>query len=325
MNASTPTPRRARRASIRRRVTGVFLFLAATLVAVPASSVAGVMSVAWDPVTAPDLAGYRVFVGTAPESGDVAVLNVGTLTSVDLVGLPDCATLFVAVKAVDLSGNQSASFSNTVSGMTQPAIVSISPEQLDQGSEDTLVRLTGSSFSPQMDRTDVVFDHEEIRVLDVNWLSCNEVEVRVSVGPFVSNPSDPGYNGDGTTVELVDPAEQGAYPVFASAPDPLGGRILGGPSCGEQSVTNCSAASVLAVDWLPQRSDADASGRVDGWDLARIARANGSQRCTVAEANAGDCDPNAQPLYDATVDLNGDKQVDGVDLTFFASLFGEVF
>ncbi|MFQ5718313.1 MAG: hypothetical protein ACE5IK_02080 [Acidobacteriota bacterium] len=309
----------------RRRCRSAGLSTLAALLLAVASPHAGTMSVAWDPVPAPDLGGYRVFVGSAPETGDIAVLDVGAITSVDLVGLPDCVTLFVAVKAVDLSGNESVAFSNSISGMTQPEVTSIDPSVLQQGAEMVTLHLTGASFSSLMSRSDVIFDETEIRVLDLNWLGCNDVEVQVAVGPFVASPGDPGYNGDGTTVEIVDPAQQGVHAVQAVAPDGGGDRIAGSASCGAANLATCGSSTVLQVDWLDRRSDADLSGRVDGFDLARIARANGSTRCTAADASANLCDPTVQPFYDAGVDLNGDKQVDGTDLSFLSSLFGEVF
>jgi hypothetical protein len=57
------------------------------------------------------------------------------------------------------------------------------------------------------------------------------------------------------------------------------------------------------------RADADLSGRVDGFDLARLGMAFGS---TVG-----------QPRYDPDVDLDRDGAVDGADLALLASAFGE--
>ena len=56
-------------------------------------------------------------------------------------------------------------------------------------------------------------------------------------------------------------------------------------------------------------ADADLSGRVDGFDLARLARAFGT--------TAGDA------RYDRTVDLNRDGWIDGNDLAILAIYFGD--
>jgi len=56
-------------------------------------------------------------------------------------------------------------------------------------------------------------------------------------------------------------------------------------------------------------ADIDLSGRVDGFDLARLGRAFGAA--------------TGSPRYDAAADLDHDGQVDGVDLALFATQFGK--
>ena len=281
----------------------VLRFLAATalvgaMFAVPGAARAGSVALAWDPVSAADLRGYRVFVGSSPGSGDQAIIDVGNVTTTTLTGLPDCATLYLGIKAVDLAGNESTTFASFVSGMTQPRVTSATPARLPQGSELVTLRLTGASFSPSMSRTDVLFDDQEVRVLDLQVLSCNEIEIEVSVGPFLANPGDPGYNGAGGEVEQVAPAEVGLRVAALSAPNGPGGAVLG-------------SASMLTVDLEPSLTDTDDSGEVDGYDLARLGRAFG--------ADLG------QSAWDATVDFNGDEAIDGLDLTVFANWFGQAF
>lgn len=65
---------------------------------------------------------------------------------------------------------------------------------------------------------------------------------------------------------------------------------------------------LLRVDLEPRRIDVDGSGRVDGFDLALLARAFGS--------NAED------PLYLMDADIDADGLVDGIDLALLASRFG---
>jgi hypothetical protein len=55
--------------------------------------------------------------------------------------------------------------------------------------------------------------------------------------------------------------------------------------------------------------DIDLSGRVDGFDLARLGRAFGAA--------------TGNPRYDAAADLDHDGQVDGADLALFAPQFGK--
>ena len=249
-------------------------------------------------MSATDLEGYRVFIGSSPGSGDQAIVDVGNVTGTTLTGLPDCAVLYLGVKAVDRAGNESPSFASFVSGMTQPRVTNATPSHLRQGAESVTMRLTGASFTPAMSRTDVVFDDDEVRVLDLQVLSCNEIELEVSVGPFLANPGDPGYNGAGGQAEQVAPAEVGLTPAALTAPDGAGAAVLG-------------SASILTVDQEPALTDTDGSGTVDGYDLARLGRAFG-----VDEGQSG---------WDATVDFNGDEAIDGLDLTVFANWFGQVF
>jgi dockerin type I repeat protein len=279
------------RASITAALLGVAL-------ALPGAARAGSLALAWDPVAASDLDGYRVFIGSSPGSGDQAIVDVGNVTGATLTGLPDCAVLYLGVKAVDRAGNESPSFASFVSGMTQPRVTNATPSHLRQGAESITMRLTGASFTPGMTRSDVVFDDDEVRVLDLQVLSCNQIELEVSVGPFLANPGDPGYNGAGGQVEQVAPAAVGLTVAEVSAPDGLGGAVLG-------------SASLLSVDQEPTLTDVDGSGTVDGYDLARLGRAFGSDQGLTG--------------WDANVDFNGDESIDGLDLTVFANWFGQVF
>ena len=60
-----------------------------------------------------------------------------------------------------------------------------------------------------------------------------------------------------------------------------------------------------------EANDIDVSGRVDGFDLSRLARAFG--------ASFGDS------RYAVEVDLDGNGTIDGIDLTRLANNFGRTF
>ena len=66
----------------------------------------------WDPNTEPDLAGYKVYYGTASHSYGPPIV-VGKQTTYTVTGL-GIGTYFFAVTAYDTSGNESG-FSNEVS------------------------------------------------------------------------------------------------------------------------------------------------------------------------------------------------------------------
>ncbi len=57
------------------------------------------IGLAWDPNTEPDLAGYKVYYGTASRAYGNPV-NVGNVTSYSLTGLTRGQTYFIAVTSV---------------------------------------------------------------------------------------------------------------------------------------------------------------------------------------------------------------------------------
>ena len=77
-------------------------------------ALAAQIGIRWDPNTEPDLAGYRVYYGTASGSYG-SPIDVGNVTSYTLTGLSAGQLYFIAVTAHDTSNNQSG-YSNEVSG-----------------------------------------------------------------------------------------------------------------------------------------------------------------------------------------------------------------
>ncbi|WP_447979345.1 BACON domain-containing protein [Candidatus Nitrospira bockiana] len=73
----------------------------------------GTAELTWNANTASDLAGYRVYMGTAPGTYG-SPTDVGNVTSHKVVGLLPGTTFYFAVTAYDKSGNES-SYSNEVS------------------------------------------------------------------------------------------------------------------------------------------------------------------------------------------------------------------
>lgn len=141
-----------------------------------APALAGTISIAWDPVSDPDLAGYRVFWGASPNNYTQSV-DVGNVTSHTLTGLTDCTTWYVAVKAYDDGGNESVSYSNEISGWPRPELTASSPSSAEQGRR-LAVTITGSNF--QQGAT-VDFGDPNMIVNSVTVSSCNEIVVDVDV------------------------------------------------------------------------------------------------------------------------------------------------
>jgi hypothetical protein len=124
--------------------------------------------------------------------------------------------------------------------------------------------------------------------------------------PLVANENQADANGNG----VGDACE-----TCAGGPtDPDGDGVCGtADNC--PTVANANQANFDgdpygdACESGALRADADLSGRVDGFDLARLGRAFG------AIAGGG--------RYDATVDFDRNGQVDGADLALFAPVFGD--
>jgi len=121
--------------------------LALAVVGVEAQAPQGKISVAWDAV--PDspgatVTGYRVCVGTTATAFPGCDV-VGRVTSTVVAGLTDCTTYFVAVKAIDSDGDESANWSNVVTGWPQPRVTSATPAAITAGRPQSIV-FSGANF-----------------------------------------------------------------------------------------------------------------------------------------------------------------------------------
>lgn len=138
---------------------------------------AGTMSIAWDPVSDSDLAGYKVYYGTAPGNYTLN-RDVGNVTSTTLTGLDPCTRYYVAVKAYDTGGLESASYSNEVNGLPRPVVNTVNPASGDQGASLTLT-IGGESYDTG---ATVEFSGSGITVLAVRRDSCAQLSVDIQIG-----------------------------------------------------------------------------------------------------------------------------------------------
>jgi len=122
-----------------------------------------------------------------------------------------------------------------------------------------------------------------------------ETDESLVVENVTVTPIDPDGPGDRIVVTLraVAGARVGPHGLVVVNPD--GSRA--------------TLAEVLRVRLDARRIDLDASGRVDGYDVAVLAAAFGRGR--------------GEPSYSAAADIDGSGQVDGVDLAFIAGRFGQ--
>ncbi len=159
------------------RTASLFLLLLLITVISAPPATAGTISLAWDPVSAPDLAGYRVYWGASPTSYNQS-LDVGNLTQATIPSLTDCTNWYVAVKAYDSAGNLSTAYSNEISGWARPVVSTTSPTSAERGRTLNLT-LTGSNFRSG---ATVKFANTGITVNSVTVSSCSQIVVGVTVG-----------------------------------------------------------------------------------------------------------------------------------------------
>ncbi len=111
---------------------------------IASSALAAQATLAWDPNTESDLAGYKIHYGTA--SGNYTVhTDVHNVTSYTVIGLTTGQTYYFAVSAYDASGNES-SYSNEVSYSVPAANGAPSTPATPSGASIALVN-TAITFS----------------------------------------------------------------------------------------------------------------------------------------------------------------------------------
>jgi len=154
---------------------------------------AGTISVAWDPVTHPDLVGYRVHYGPTSSYGQST--DTGLTTAVTLTGLSNCTDYHVAVKARASDGSESTVFSNEILGWGRPEASSFSPSTVQRGA--TLnVTIGGTNFQSG---AAVDFGDPAVTVNSVSVNSCSQIVANITVGASANlGPADFDVNNPDT-------------------------------------------------------------------------------------------------------------------------------
>src|SRR5262245_24484518 len=172
---------RARRTPRMRTLNRLAIPIAALFLLVAGTAHAGTINIAWDPVSDPDLSGYRVYYGSASRTYAQSV-DVGNVTSTTISGLADCTTWFLAVKAYNSSGTESTTYSNEVSGWARPTVATVTPSAAEQGRALALT-ITGTNFQ---NGATVEFANTGIVVNSVTVSSCTQLTANVTVGNSVA-------------------------------------------------------------------------------------------------------------------------------------------
>ncbi len=191
--------------SLFRAVTKVAVFsILFSLLSFPV--LAGTISLKWDPVADSDLAGYKIYYGTAPGSYHSSK-KVGRVTSYTLEGLSECTRYYLVVSAYDTSGNESA-FSNEVNGMPRPIVLNVAPFSAEKGRRLT-VMTNGHDFE---DGAILKTDDLGITIHSTSFITCNQLYSDITITETaleglhdftVENPD--GIQGSGIGVFEVEP------------------------------------------------------------------------------------------------------------------------
>jgi methionine-rich copper-binding protein CopC len=162
------------------RLARVCRHLALPLLALPFltahPATAGSMPLEWNPVADPDVAGYRIYFGTS-SGGYGGPVDAGNVTTYTLGNLADCSRYYVAVKAYDTSGNQSAVFSDEVVGLATPTTAGVSPSTSERGQTLT-VTVSGTNFDAGATAS---FLDPKITVTSATLLSCTQLRLTLTI------------------------------------------------------------------------------------------------------------------------------------------------
>jgi len=159
-------------------------------------------------VTDTDLAGYKIYYGTAP-GNYTSFVDVGNVTSTTINNLTDCTLYYFGVKAYDATGNESANYSNEINGWSRPIVQTATPAAAEQGRTLSVV-LAGTNF-----RTGATaqFSNVGITVNSTTVNTCGQVTVNITVG----NSAAPGASSiDVTDTDGVFGTGAGLFTVQAA-------------------------------------------------------------------------------------------------------------
>ena len=274
---------------------------------------AGTIALAWDPVSDPDLSGYRVYYGDT--SGNLGnQLDIGTVTQHTLTGLADCATWYAAVKAVNDTGQESDLFSNEISGWARPTIVSAVPGSVEQGTQ-VAITLTGANF--QAGAT-VAPLHPDVQVDAVVLNSCNELVVTLTIGSSaalgafdldVINPDDVF----GTAIGLLNIGQAQIPPSITSPP------VSQSVSEGQTATFNISATGTAPLSYQWRKDGAEIAGATStSYTTPPTALGDNGSAYTCVVSNSAGTETSAAAILtvlDVTAPIHTDVQRPNVTQT----------
>jgi hypothetical protein len=255
---------------IGRWIFGAIITLA--LVLFPASLFAGTIKLNWDPVSDPDLAGYKVYYGTSPGLYTQTAV-IGSQAAAELTNLQDCRVYYLAVKAVDSNGNESVSFSNEISGLAAPVLTSVTQASAKQATANLNVTISGTNFDTQA-RPDFGPD---ILVNSYSTTSCNQMAANITITAAARVNQAPGLPRLLTIINQGGPrgSKSGVFTVQFNerrADIDASGRVIGRDFLYWRN----AFPTVLGDPTYNVDADMNGDGQVDGADLALLALWHGT-------------------------------------------------
>ena len=243
------------------------------LVLFPCVAAAGTIKLAWDPVPDADLAAYRVYYGTASGLYSQSLL-VGKQTSATLTNLQDCRVHYLALKAVDANGNESAAFSNEISGYPAPAPSTVSPASAKQSTGNLDLVIGGTNFDTQA-RPEFGPD---VTVNSYGTSSCTQMTANVTIAEAARVNSPPALPRVLTVVNQDGPMGQ-AIGAFTVLFDERRADIDNSGTVAARDLLYWQIAFGSVTGDREYNADADLNGDgiVDGADLALLAVWHGTE------------------------------------------------
>ena len=146
---------------IRRMWVSILVITISIFIGIIASNAtAAQVTLAWDPNTESDLAGYKIHYGTASNSYSVHI-DVHNVTTYTVTGLTDGQTYYLAATAYDASGNESG-YSNSVSygvpGANGAPTTPATPSGATSALVNTAVTFSTSATDPNGDSLEYRYD-----------------------------------------------------------------------------------------------------------------------------------------------------------------------
>jgi hypothetical protein len=166
------------------------------------------VTLAWDPNTESDLAGYKIHYGTSSKDYQYSV-DVGNFTSCDVSGLDEGKTYYFAATAYDTEYNSS--------DLSEEVVYTIPVLDTDTDgdgiSDYDEINLYGTDHNKSDTDNDVIDDGEEIIFWGDNWRADDDQDGLIN--PLDSDSDNDGYTDGFEICFDSDPSDPESYPPIS--------------------------------------------------------------------------------------------------------------